>query len=520
MGTGKNLDQYVLVNGAIEPTGPPEQKNLLARRWWLFLLLGLFLAGWFTYTRLRESRRQRCRPVLGAWEGVMAGGEKEMLRLHIGLAGLKLQAGARYYRDGAEFPPIAVSDVVYKQGRLRFRMDVPVTMHYLGRVADDGAGIEGRMIFADGGSQPLRLRPIAGDYLQARPDASSPLYHVPEDVPGDWPVASCSEEGLDRARIEDMVRAIIKGRYGTIHSVLVVRRGRLVVEEYFFGHHRGQLHHLYSITKSVTSLLVGMAMDRLYLSGVDQRVIDLFPAYRARMAEEWGSSMHVARDWQDVRLKHLLTMTSGISWSRGAIHELLSSTDPMEVVFSRPVAITPGKMFRYNDADMQAVAGIIKQATGLYADDFAREYLFGPLGITHFSWTHMDGNPHPHCHGTLCLTPRDMAKIGQLVLDRGTWQGRRLLSANWLQESAKPRERVAKGLDYYGYLWWLEVHTRADGPNRVLQQARGVGSQFIVLCQDQEIVVVITGNNFTRETHFLQPLDMIDTYILPQADGD
>jgi CubicO group peptidase (beta-lactamase class C family) len=280
--------------------------------------------------------------------------------------------------------------------------------------------------------------------------------------------------------------AVARGDAGLLHSLVIIRRGQLVLEEYFHGYGREDLHELQSSTKSVTSLLVGIARDRGAILGMEQPVLEFFPE-QAAMARP---------GWEAVRLEHLLTMTAGLDWDRREVFRDRGIGPRLfDKVLSRRVMHEPGSRWLYNGPDMELLAGVLRHATGMQADELAAEALFGPLGITEWDWELGKTEGYPSLAGTLHLRPLDMAKIGQLVLDGGRWRGEQVISQAWIEESTVPRIATAAGRSQrYGYLWWRLDAPIDAGPHPVIV-ASGWGSQFIHIVPALEAVIVTTGGN-------------------------
>ncbi len=332
----------------------------------------------------------------------------------------------------------------------------------------------------------------ASDWPMLRPRAEpsraagSYSWQPPEQLDDGWPVGAPSDVGLEPAAVDDAIRAIAAGQAAAIHSLLIVRDGRLVVEEYFHGWGRDDLHGILSCTKSVSSLLTGIAIDQGSLEGVDVSVLDFFARLRG-----------VADDgWEEVRLEHLLTMTMGLDW---ASHEI-GSPPPPQIdrflgVLEHRVVDEPGSRFRYVGRGVDLLAGVLLEATGVEADRFAEDRLFSPLGIRAWDWSERRWRGHPDMSAALKLRPRDMAKLGQLVLDQGAWQGRQVVSADWIRTSTRTHvDKTGFGVQY-GYLWWRVDAPPSDVPLGTLTFANGIGSQFIVVVPDARLVVVTTGGN-------------------------
>jgi CubicO group peptidase (beta-lactamase class C family) len=245
-------------------------------------------------------------------------------------------------------------------------------------------------------------------------------YAVPEKIDDGWEISSLSKEGVDPENINVLIREILNKNLKDIYSVLLVKNGKLILEEYFYGYNRDTKHIMYSASKSVTSILVGIAVDQNMIPDVDQKVYEYFPEYKDT---KWVNQKY------DIRLKHLLTMSAGIDWvdwkyphhdARNSTGAMARSGDWIKFVLDRDMIERPGNRFNYSDGLTMLLGGIIKRSTGMYADEFAEKHLFTPLGISEYSWTKSPGGSVITAWG-LSLKPRDMAKIGYLFLKNGKW---------------------------------------------------------------------------------------------------
>ena len=350
-------------------------------------------------------------------------------------------------------------------------------------------------------------------------------YNVPEKLNDGWEIASLKSVRLDTDLIQELLERIGDNSYKNIHSVLLVKNGSLVLEEYFSGRNsEGQYQtftrdvpqEMHSATKSVNSILVGIAIDRHLIRGVDERISSFFPEY---------SDIFTNKGKAAIRLKDLLSMTAGLSWDewtfpyidpRNDAAMMASKADFFRYVLEKPVASTPGTKFVYNSGISLILGEIIYKASGLRADKFAERYFFAPLGITNYSWGKAP-NGVVNTLGGLSLRPRDMAKIGCLFLNGGRWQGKQIVSGKWIKESTQ--QQVGAGqlpawfsADGYGYQWWLgSFHVRGQVVESY--SARGRGGQFIIVFPTLQVVAVFTGWN---DNELLgQPLDMVQRYIIP-----
>jgi CubicO group peptidase (beta-lactamase class C family) len=339
-----------------------------------------------------------------------------------------------------------------------------------------------------------------------------------------WPTAGLHEVGLDEEKIAEAVGRVQDGTYENIHSILIVKDGKLVLEEYFSGYtwnyndpqFKGELtdygidtiHNLASVTKSITSALVGIAIDRGFIQAVDERVFLFFPEY-SNLSDEQK---------EVITLDHLLTMSSGLEWnemelpyssSNNDLVQLFIVSDPIEYILAKPVVSEPGSKWYYNGGGTNILGEVIREATRMRMDDFAEQYLFEPLGITNYEWDHI--NPDMiHASGNLKLRPRDMAKLGYLFLSGGVWNGERILSEEWVEESTR-KQIVTRWGGGYGYQWWIRTYQTDSGAVDSFFAA-GWGGQRIVVFPGLEMVVVFTGGNYVEQ----EPVDeIISRHILP-----
>jgi CubicO group peptidase (beta-lactamase class C family) len=347
---------------------------------------------------------------------------------------------------------------------------------------------------------------------------------IREQTDEGWPTASLYAVGINEKKIGEAIERIHDRTYQNIHSILIVKDGKLAFEQYFGGYawdynsdrFRGEFTHfgvdslqnLASVTKSFASVLMGIAIDCGFISGVQEKVFTFFPEYAGLRGE--------VKD--RITLYHLLTMTSGLEWNelelayddpRNDLIQLFNVSDPQEYILSKPVVNEPGTQWYYNGGGTNLLGEIIRKATGLRLDDFAAKYLFAPLDITNYAWEHI--NPDMiAASGNLNLRPRDMAKLGYLFLKGGVWKGKRIVSEKWVEESTQ-RHASPSAEEGYGYQWWLTTY-HSDSTSVDSFCAAGWGGQRIEVFPRLGLVVVLTGGNYVEE----DPVDeIIAHYILP-----
>ena len=285
-----------------------------------------------------------------------------------------------------------------------------------------------------------------------------------------------------------------------MHSIVVARNGKLVYEIYRTGYDQkwgtrlgtvsykaDMPHDVRSISKSVVSLLFGIALDRGLITSIDDPVHIYFPDYAVLRTPEKDH----------ILLRHLLTMRSGLEWNENRSYDdprnseimMTGSTDPYRFVLKQPVRAEAGKVWNYSGGSTQLLAGVLQRKTGKSLAEFANEALFEPLGITKFEWTKMPTNGEAAAASGLRLRPRDMAKIGELVLRKGIWNGHRVVSERWIEQST----RVASDDGpLYGYQWWIG---NASVGKRAISWIAGIGlgGQRIYIAPTYDVVVVITA---------------------------
>lgn len=330
------------------------------------------------------------------------------------------------------------------------------------------------------------------------------------------PTARPEELGFAADMGEKLEFGIRAGLLRNVHSVLVFRSGRLVLERYYEGSDSmggqalglvrfgtGTLHDLRSITKSVVSLLYGIALDRGLVPPPEAPLYAQFPEY-ADLAEP---------SREGILIEHALTMSIGLEWKESGIsyadpanYENLMERAPdrYRFVLERPVVEPPGKRWIYCGGCTALVARIIEKGTGKPVADFAAEALFGPLGITSVTWRQARDGVH-YASGGLRLRPRDLALIGQLVLRRGEWGGQRVVSESWLAGSFRPAVSTGQSTEY-GRQWWLgEAPVPAfTGPQRWIG-GFGNGGQRLWVMPSAELCAVITAGNYNLPENWVPP---------------
>lgn len=270
----------------------------------------------------------------------------------------------------------------------------------------------------------LRVLLLAVELLLRAPAAAAP----PPDLPR---AASAEAEGIDAKALQQLLQAAEASKSS---AVVILKNGKLV-GEWSFGHAPARIEAM-SVTKSVVGLAVLKLLADGKLESLDVPLHTYFP--------EWNQGRK-----KDLTLRHLLTHTSGLQADRTA-EEIYRSPDFVKLALAAELAEPPGTAFRYNNKAVNLLAAVVQKASGKRLDRYLADALFRPMGITDFGWT-LDDAGNPHVMAGVQLRPRDLAKLGQLMLDGGMWQGRRLLPAEWVKQATTPGEGVFSS---GGLLWW------------------------------------------------------------------
>jgi CubicO group peptidase (beta-lactamase class C family) len=286
-----------------------------------------------------------------------------------------------------------------------------------------------------------------------------------------WSSADPGDVGIDEAALDD-VDSRIAAEFPNVRSLLVARDGRLAFERYYGGAGANQVFEVYSVTKSVTSALLGIALADRKLESVDQRLVDFYPGYAN------DADPRVRR----VTLKDLLTMRAGFSGE-----PISSSSNWIRTLMTRPLEHEPGQVFSYDSGSSHLLSAVLTKVTGEQAAALARQRIFRPLGISG-GWRWPDDGQGVSIGGDgLAMRARDLAKLGQLYLQDGRWNGKQIVPAAWVRRSTQEHTSVGPPGQGYGYQWWVQ-----DGPRGEAYAALGYGGQAIVVLPALDLVVVLT----------------------------
>lgn len=351
----------------------------------------------------------------------------------------------------------------------------------------------------------------------------------------DWISTTPASVGLDPGPLAELDAEIAGGAFGYVDGVVVVRRGELAWERSYahdydemarqaprdigaaLGLHdpsgpynylnpwwhpflrRGDLHTMQSVTKTVTSVTIGVALARGGFPDLDTPVLSFFDEAEVANVDERK---------RRVTIRDLLTMTPGFEWREdvpfapgNSAHAMEASHDWVRHVIDMPMRHEPGTVFHYSSGATQLLAHVFRRATGQDVEEYAARHLFAPLGIERFYWKRTPRGA-VNTEGGLYLRPRDLAKIGLLFLRNGAWEGRQLVDPEWVKASTAPAATVSEASGFkYGYSWWLVPH----GEDASLAWAAfGWGGQMMFVVPERDLVLVFTGWNILEQPNRLR----------------
>ena len=334
------------------------------------------------------------------------------------------------------------------------------------------------------------------------------IYSQPKGLGDGWKTNHMNSQGVDSALIYKFFNQI-QGVNHKLHSVLLVKNNELILEEYFKDYNAIEPHDLRSTSKSILSILLGIAVDKGFIDNIND------PIYKYLKNPIPKKNLDVKKE--KITIKHLLTMSSGLDcndWdkkSKGQEDKVYKKKDWLQYTLDLPMINTPGKESQYCSMGVILMTEIISQSSGMSIMEFADEHLFKPLGIDNVKWGHISNKEVIDSGKRLFLTPRDMARIGQLILNKGKWSGEQIVSENWIEDSTTPKTKIT-GIDYC-YLWW-NIPFDIDARRIISKTATGNGGQYIMIIPEMDLVVVFTGGAYNSQEDKLAFAIMKDI-ILP-----
>jgi CubicO group peptidase (beta-lactamase class C family) len=331
-----------------------------------------------------------------------------------------------------------------------------------------------------------------------RASPPGPISEVPWPTEG-WQTSAPEEQGMDSGLLQEMQESIKRQRLN-LHSLLVIRNGKIVSENYYGGYAASTRHEQYSVTKSFIGTLVGIAIEKGWIRGLDTPVLKLYP----------GESFANPDPRKDaITVEDLLTMRSGLDWEEGdaAYMALYNSPNWAKHMLDLPMAAEPGTRFVYCSGCSHVLSDILWWWTWRSVRGFANKNLLKPMGIRDYGWDVNKEGVHLGGWG-MQLTPRDMAKLGYLYLNEGVWDGKQLVPAEWVAESVKARVETGEGA-WYGYQWW--VFPEFPGTVNGAYSALGHAGQAIFVIPELDLVVVTTAEINGHDAIY----HLIADYVIP-----
>ena len=336
-----------------------------------------------------------------------------------------------------------------------------------------------------------------------------------------WESVAPQDAGFVAELPDLLAKSYTAGELPNLHGVVVARGDKLVLEQYFTGEDESWgsslgtitfgpevMHDLRSVSKSIVGLLYGIALGEGKVPAIDAPLVDQFP-YKDLAGDP---------DRRRITVKHALTMTLGLKWD-----ESLPYTDPrnseiaMEMakdryryILEQPIVSEPGSKWHYSGGSTALLAHLIARGTGQQLHDYAKEKLFGPLGIDNSHWT-SGTNGEPAAASGLRLTARDLARVGRMILNKGQWNGNQIVPADWLAESFVQRVTSESGL-FYGYQWWLGNGSASDRP---WMAGFGNGGQRLVMIPHLDLVLVVFAGNYNDRDAWKLAVRIMTEIIFP-----
>jgi CubicO group peptidase (beta-lactamase class C family) len=310
-----------------------------------------------------------------------------------------------------------------------------------------------------------------------------------------WTFSSPENQGLSSITLINGIKRL-KQENVNIHSLLIIRNDKIILDSYFYPFQKGYVHDLASVTKSITALLIGIAIDKGFIKDDEQPVFQYFPEYAVK-----NDTL------LQLKIKHLLNMSSGFKCSlyngEQELKQMNNSEDWVKYMFDLPFEALPGSKFSYCSGNFYLLAEILQRTTKMTCHDFAIKYLFQPLDFGESYWEYNDKGVN-HGWGDLFLSTYDLAKIGYLVLKDGQWNDKQIISEGWINK-IKPLYKI-QSTESYGYGWWLD----SENPDEI--QAVGRGGQRLFIFKNRNIIIATTGGGFEAGDLDNLVLDAISTY--------
>jgi CubicO group peptidase (beta-lactamase class C family) len=328
----------------------------------------------------------------------------------------------------------------------------------------------------------------------------NPTYIDPVDDSASWKISAPEAQGMSSSGLERASTAIAALPYTS--SFLVIRHGSLVFERYYHGSAKNQSNNVHSASKSIWGAAFGIAIDQGRIPGADATIASILPSRYVGM---------MSAETKTIKVRDLLTMTSGIRWQEDASENWIERTsDWVGAILKLPRAAKPGAKFNYSTGDTHLSSAVLTSAIGTTACEFTHRNLLAPMGVVAEHWGR---DPQGYFSGgyNFYVTPRELAKFGLLYLQEGRWNGRQLVPAAWVRTSMT--KQVDAGAPYgFGHGFWLR-----DIAGHQVAMAWGFGGQMIYIVKDLDLVVVMTTNTRKFDQDDFNGLSIVKDNVLPAA---
>jgi len=324
-------------------------------------------------------------------------------------------------------------------------------------------------------------------------------------------------------KLDSITITAINGTYPNIDAVVISQYDEIIFQSYFNKFTKDSLHDTRSAFKSITGILIGIAIDKGYIKSAKEKVYKFFPDYK--------KPIHWDKRKDSLTIEHLLEMRSGFDceeWNgtKDCESEMGNTNDWIKFCLDMELKSSPGSEWNYTSINTMILGGIIAKASHMTVSAFADKYFFKPLGITQYIWT-KDPLGHELTSGNFYMLPADMIKIGKVVMNNGLYKWKRIVSDKWIKQITKriteingfSNVRISKNKTaapqptYYGYTWYNEA-VKTDKFNYNIVFASGNGGQYIMLVKELGLVVAFTGNSYNSAKSKL-PFDIMIKYVLP-----
>ena len=293
-----------------------------------------------------------------------------------------------------------------------------------------------------------------------------------------WRSSDFAAQGVDRSIMDEGLALLAES--STRQSLILMRNGYVVYEAYFNGSRATDSNNIASVSKSMLSALIGIAIEQGHIQSTDDRIADYLPDYFEAVADP---------KLRELTVHQLMTMTHGLAWNENESERMLNRSDDWVAdILNLPLRNEPGSVFHYSTGASQVMSAVLTEATGMSACEFAHRFLFEPLGIEAEFW---GVGPQGYFSGghSVSMTAREVARFGQLFLDEGRWQGEQVVPGWWVAASTAPQIDIGNNYAGYGYYWWLNRIAGYD-----MYSALGAGGQILHVIPELELVMATTHN--------------------------